>query len=412
VAIFTEITTDNVYTSNEAYGSEFWKLDYLPIEPTYNQLDGLWSGFYSSIALCNIILDKIDAIEMDETKKNYRKGEMKFLRAWAYFHLVRFFGGVPLTLSEMTTVDELYTLGRESVDNIYESIISDLNDAKELLPSIAERGRATKAAVLAMLCEIYLTKKDYSNAKTELGEIVKNASVYGLSLMGTYENIFDPESEANNTEVIFAVQYMSGGYGTGNDFMTYFLPHSSVSVALYNYSGGGGYCLVTQDLYDSFEQGDLRKDLIAKVEEKNVYYTTKYIDLTRSTGNSDLDNDWIVYRLADVKLMYAETLNETGNTQEALEQMNEIRRRAGLTDKAGLSKSEVTLAIEQERRAELNFEGHRWFDLIRTDRLLTVMNNYYEKEGIEQIEEYVDLFPIPETEILKNPDKLTQNPGY
>ena len=141
------------------------------------------------------------------------------------------------------------------------------------------------------------------------------------------------------------------------------------------------------------------------------YYTKKYTDIP--AGDGDADNDWIVLRYADVLLMYAEALNEQGNTLPALPYINRVRARAGLADlPVTETQAALRLAIEGERRLELNMEGHRWFDLVRTGRAITVMNAYFTKYlSAVRIDQHNLLFPVPISEINTNPI-LTQNQGY
>lgn len=141
------------------------------------------------------------------------------------------------------------------------------------------------------------------------------------------------------------------------------------------------------------------------------------------TTENDADNDWIILRYADVLLMYAEALNEldAANVGTAITYVNQVRTRAGFSG-AGLlqpimTQQELRLAIEAERRMELNVEGHRWFDLVRTGRAIEVMNKHFIANNIKignnpvQIDAHNLLFPIPITEINTNPI-ITQNPGY
>ena len=163
----------------------------------------------------------------------------------------------------------------------------------------------------------------------------------------------------------------------------------------------------------------MRKSISVGVYQTVFKYTRKYIDVP--TTNFDSNNDWIVTRYADVLLMYAEALNETGNLPEAISYLNTVRTRAGLPNMTAIdipTQDAFRLAVEHERRVELSNEGHRWFDLIRTNRVKPVMNDYYIKENVMRngvilvLQDFMLLCPIPVAEVNINPDKIKQNPGY
>jgi len=216
-----------------------------------------------------------------------------------------------------------------------------------------------------------------------------------------------------NAEIIFAVRYSKGGYGTGSLFANSFAPNSSITGGIGN---AGQYNTLTPDLVAAFVANDTTKDLrysvsVGYFSSNKEYYTKKYTDIPASDG--DADNDWIVLRYADILLMYAEALNEQGNTGIALPYIDRVRERAGLADlPVTLTQDSLRLAIGNERRIELNMEGHRWFDLVRTGRAITVMNDYFTKyAAATRIDEHNLLFPVPVSEINTNPI-LTQNTGY
>jgi hypothetical protein len=181
----------------------------------------------------------------------------------------------------------------------------------------------------------------------------------------------------------------------------------------------GGYAQVTEDFDQAFETNDLRKPISVGVYQSVFKYTRKYLDAP--TANVDSDNDWIVTRYADVLLMYAEALNETGSLSTAISYLNMVRKRANLPDRSLAdipTQAALRLAVERERRVELGFEGHRWFDLLRTDRAQPVMNAYYIKENVKRngvfvkLENYMLVFPIPTAQVNINPAKIPQNTGY
>jgi hypothetical protein len=236
--------------------------------------------------------------------------------------------------------------------------------------------------------------------------------------------VFNPD-RPNNPEVIFAVQFARGlnpaqGSFFGNDVA----PNEPVGrqILAPGTGTGNGFFHLTRDLMSAFEQGDTRKEAIdsAQSSTRKYYFTTKYFDPKIARAN-DHANDWIVLRYADVLLMLAEAQNELGNASAALPFVNSVRRRAGLSGlPETITQPELRLAIEKERQVEFFAEGHRWFDLVRTGRAITVMNRHFEvykDDNFEtgtnsMISDYELLFPLPFSEVQLNPDKLAQNPGY
>ncbi|MCK9640296.1 MAG: RagB/SusD family nutrient uptake outer membrane protein [Prolixibacteraceae bacterium] len=415
---FSELTTDNAICLTPD-GNMYFAFDQLTLTPDINNLNLLWVDSYKGIGRCNTLLGRIENVAIDENLKKQYVAEAKFLRALFYFNLVRVFGDVPLVVKEINTVDESFTYLRVQGKTVYEQIVRDLKDAGSVLPEKytvnTDIGRATKGAAKSLLGKVYLTLKDYSNASLILKEVIDNASVYGYKLLPDYASIFDPKN-GNNAEIVFSVQYSADG-NLGSPWANTFIPQKSGNTITPSGSEND-YNLVSNDLYNAFEIGDLRKAVCAATFISGgvtYYYTRKYLDNNPTRGN--FDNDWIVIRYADVKLMYAEALNET-NLPGASQQLNEIRARAGLNVTTATTQSDMRLAIEKERRMELNLEGHRWFDLTRTDRAITVLNAYFTANGIittngspVTLTTNKLLFPIPFNQIAINP-AITQNPGY
>ncbi len=418
--LFGEMRSDNTEASWLPGNSFDTESVYLFTMNSANpNLNNVWNDMYNMILRCNVILDRIDPVTMDETLKNRYKGEVSFLRGLTYFYLVQLFGGVPLITHE-TTVQEAYKFGRASVDEIYTQIISDLKNAEGwLLDSYSgnDIGRATSGSAQGILGKVYLTKKDYPNAKTYLEKVMAK----GYSLLPNYAHLWDLQHE-NSKESIFEVQYKKGGTGTGSPFANTFAPRGSGNIVVAVGSTGSSNA-PTADMEGAYEAGDLRKNLSMKsgfTDSKGKFvamrYTIKYMDVPFTDGDSD--NNWPVLRYADVLLMYAEVLNELGfqATGQAFDLLNQIRQRAGIPAKTAnnldpkyrvANQQEFRLAIEQERRVELAFEDHRWFDLLRTGRMIAVMSS----KGFTVSNKDL-LIPIPLEVIQSNPDKIKQNSGY
>ena len=411
----TELVTDNTDTGAARGGiaAELYYFEDFNFSLASTTLSNAWTGHYLGIARTNSILDRLQAANIPQASKDRFEGEAKFMRALFYFNLVRFFGDVQLVTKELTSPYEANSLPRSPAADVYALIISDLKTAETKLPATipsAEAGRASSWAAKTELGKVYLTLKQYDNAAAKLKEVI-DGNAY--SLMPKYADIFPATtSYAANKEYILAVQYKSGNIGQGSDLWSNWAAVNS-SVALLGTGGGvgGGFNRPTANMEAAYEAGDLRKDASMLSSYKATNGTTvneKYVVKFRQQGalNNDSDVDFPLLRYADVLLMYGEALNELGRTTEGLTYLNLIRKRAGLADKTGLSQADFRLAMEQERRVELAFEGHRWFDLVRTGRFVTVM----QAKGFK-VQPFHQLYLIPQRETDLN-KALTQNPGY
>lgn len=374
-----------------------------------------WNDGYRGIYRCNAIIERTAGVSMDETLKKRVIGEAKFLRALMYFNLVRVFGDVPLVLTEITDPLQGYDYGRAPVADVYTQIIKDLSDAETVLATSytgTDVGRATTGAAKSLLGKVYLTQKKYAEAATKLKEVI-DLGIY--SLLPNYADLFKAANK-NSKESVFEVQYKKGNIGEGSPFANAYAPENSGNAVIQ--FGGGGNNHPTPDLESSYETGDPRRAVSmanSYINSSGVkidyYYIKKYAD--PPVANGDSDDNWYVLRYADILLMYAEALNETGKTAEALPYLNQVRKRVGLADKTPTAQADLRLAIEQERRVELAFEGHRWFDLVRTGRALPVLQAKAASIGIKTaLTENNLIFPIPQSQIDINPSKIKQNPGY
>ena len=418
--VFGEITSDNTVAVASGSVTDQDEFDRFYIKTTNPFISGRWNDAYSVIARYNTILDKIGPAVIDETLKNRYIAETKFLRAVVYFTLVQTFGDVPLILKPVATPDEGYEYGRSPKAEIYAQIEKDLSEAESVLPvsyPAADLGRATKGAAKSYLGKVYLTQKKYRPAAAKLKEVI-DLGIY--MLLPSYADVFRVANK-NHKESIFDVQYKSGGANEGNSWPNTFAPQNSGNAVIA--FGGDGNNQPTLDIINAYETGDLRKDVSVASSYTNAAgqvipdrYIKKYYDVP--VAKNDNGNNIPLIRYADVLLMYAEALNETSYQAdgEALANLNLVRSRAGLAKKTAAdlpTQQAFRLAIEQERRVELAFEGHRWFDLVRTDRAVTVLNS--KKEQIRLVADLTTnnlIFPVPQSQIDINKDKIKQNPGY
>ena len=384
-----------------------------------NLMINSWRNYYKMISRSNLVLDKIVATDAAVVKnKDRHTAEARFLRALAYFDLVRIWGDVPMPTTTIS-IDDGYKLSREKVQKIYNDvIIPDLIYAESKLPlkfTGTDVGRVTKGAASSILARVYITVKDFAKAETKLQEITG----MGYALLKNYNELFDYTKEEHHSEYIFDIEYQDGGLGLGSGFSNKFLPKSAGSAAdlFYNIKGGAGeQNTPTLGFLAAFDPADKRQDVtVAKgyYDNSGVFkgfiqiatFTKKYLATTPAINDSKVN--WKVIRYADVLLMYAEALNENGKTNQAIPYINMIRKRAGLPEYTSLTKDAAREKIYDERRFELGMEGVRWFDLVRTGKAISVMAPFGMKP-------HMTVFPIPliEIQIINNPTILPQNQGY
>ncbi len=410
-----EIPSDNAQATGYTLTSA--PMDQLNWLPSTGAIQSRWSLSYSVIARCNTILSRIENFEMDNALKTQYQGEVRFIRALMYFNLVQFFGNVPLVVNEIVSEGEAYEYTRTPVAEIYSQIERDLISAAENLPeqhTSTNTGRVTKGAALSLLGKVYTTNRQFDKAVDALQRVV-NPGVYRL--LANYESVFSVDNK-NNEEIVFAVQYLGGtGRGEGSNFSISFAPFGSGTSVT---SGGtpASANAGTLDLYNAFEEGDLRKSVaIALWPEGGLFYTRKFLD--KPAASNEGKNDWPVIRYPDVLLLLAEAYNETGQPDKSLLLLGEVRTRAGLSPISTTDQGELRDAIQRERRVELCFEGHRWFDLLRTGTMLSTMRAYKEKYHESggylvvnyEVTDNKVLFPVPFREMSLNPE-LGQNQGY
>lgn len=421
--VFGEIPSDN--TRNQLSGSVTTQneFDQFYIDTQNSMIANFWKAAYKVINRTNTVLGRIDGIEINTELANRYKLECKFIRALMYFNLVRVYGDVPLVLKEIS-ISESYDILREPKENVYNQIIADLKEAQDLPVSYstAEDGRATQGAAKALLANVYMTLHKYAEAETILAEII-NSGRYSLlentpgSLnIDGYKNVFSPVNH-NSEEGIFEIQFLKGGYGEGSNYANNFAPENS-GTNVVAVGGTGGNNIPEMDIYNAYEEGDLRRDFSMSLgyydnRKNNEWvesrYVCKFMDVPYQ--NNDASNNYPVIRYADVILMYVEALNQNGKTAEACKYLNMTRRRGfgyqttetSPVDLQTTDKAQFALMVEQERRVELAFENHRWFDLIRTGRAVEVMRS----KGFSLNETNL-ICPIPQKQIDVNP-KLTQN---
>lgn len=407
---FMEVSADNatvgsVTTSGGIYGD----FEIFRVVPTNTVLQETWQDCYAGIQRCNIVLNRIDAVEMEEQLKSVRKGEVMFIRALTYFNLVRIWGDMPLVIAETQNPFDAFAYSRTPVSEIYTQIVEDLKIAIDMLPvAPKEAGRVTQGAARTLLAEIYLTRLQYAEAAALLKAVIDSKA---YELLPSFADVFSVTNK-NNKESVFEIQFLKGGKGEGSEYVNRFSPMGT-DVLNGGIGSSNGDNVPTRDLLRSFDANDKRLPVtIDSVRtQSGLYYTRKYVDTPFQDGDSN--NDFIVYRYADVLLLYAEALNNVGYQAagDAFDYLNEVRVRAGLntlTAEELPDQESFQQAIAIERRHELAFENHRWFDLLRTGKTQEVLNGKFSFS----VQPHQLVFPIPQREIDTAPDKIGQNKDY
>jgi hypothetical protein len=424
----TDIVSDDaVKGSFPADAQRLTAFDDFTWDPGFPEdIRGSWRGHYQGIFRANVAIDGVPKIPlMDETLRKRLIGEAKFLRAYFYFNLVRWFGDLPLITRPLTQA-EFYTQTRASSGEIYKLITSDLTEAIANLPEKSayapeDLGRATKGSARGLLAKVYLTVKDYPNAEKFALEVI-NSKEYAL--LADFSKIFLPEGE-NSSESVFEVQAtaLEASYAGAT-------PWNMVQGVRGTPNLGWGFNLPSDDLVKAFEFGDPRRDATvllvgealpdgsAVIEDNlqidNERYNQKAWAPSHALLQDNGPSNIRMLRYADVLLIAAEALNENGKAQQALPYLNAVRARARgtrkniLPDVTVTDKDALRQRIWQERRVELAMEQQRWFDLLRTGQAEAKMKAL----GKKFIKGRHELFPIPQTEIDLSGGNVKQNPGY
>jgi starch-binding outer membrane protein, SusD/RagB family len=424
--MLTEVRSDNAVQqtpgSSSANNLDLNDLDMFRPSSSMQAIYDYWYASYQNISSVNAVLDNINVVPAG-TLKNQYEGEARFIRAYHYFNLVRLYGPLFIT-TEVISPKTARETDRSPVSEVYELIVSDLEFASMNLPATyppAQLGRATSWAAKTLLAKVYMTTQRPNLAKPLLLDVKDNS---GHQLLPKYEDVFSIQKEMNS-EIIFAIRYKAGGLGLGSSFANLFAPSQSGANIING--DGSGYNYPSSNFMLTFPSQDLRRNVTVSVwNQKN--YIKKF--LSPVTVRYDAENDWPILRYADVLLLLAEIYNEEEGPANALPLIKLVRSRAGLPDlDNNISQAHCRLAIENERRFEFAFENQRWFDLLRTNRAIEVVENQIFTSDYEThyrfyppalrpdqgniIREWQLLLPIPQREIDTNNEIIiSQNLGY
>lgn len=433
-----DVCSDEAFKGNSIEGDQrdFGNLANFNIHSNNEWLESKWLYTYTTIARCNNVIENVPSSPAIEENKIQYVAEAKFLRAVSYFELVKNFGGVPLILTEVTASDPVVL--RSTEEQTYALIESDLKDAASVLPlksaqSAMQVGRATKGAAQAILAKAYVYQKKWSDAKIYTDSVISSGE-YNLS--DPFENVWSI-GNPNGNGSIFEIQHSYHDlYYIGSA-----LPVLSRSRA----DGGWGFGTPSSYLENAMA-GDPRLQWTIIKEGDNVDADHTSYDTQLSENESGRINrkyylsfserpskdehlrsalNHILIRYADLLLLHAEISYHTQKEGDARDALNEVRDRVGLAPVA-TSGPNLLLAIYKERQLELALEGHRYYDLKRTGRLTSVIEDFYDYNQNRSTDPYDaghskgalfrpgvhELFPIPASEIALSNYVLKQNTGY
>jgi starch-binding outer membrane protein, SusD/RagB family len=400
--IIGEMRSDNTDAGADVTGlsAQFDAIDRFRELASSEIISDIWRDSYVGIGRANTVLNRLEGGTLTDAQRNQFRGEALFLRSLFYYHLAVSFGNVPLMLDETRGPRDEFS--QVPASQVYTRIIQDLIEAENLLPASytgVNVGRATKGAAATLLARVYLQAGRPADAVPVLRRIM---TTYNYRLLDNYASVFGP-TVANTAEHIFEVQYRANDVDQGSPFTTQFMPANTVITGRI----GQGRNRPTTEIINAFEPNDARLPISA---------ATSYVNTaTGATVNSlwvrkyhgtlprdfDADNNFPVFRYADVLLMLAEAL---GETTESYGLINQVRRRAGLTDIGPGTPGTFQQKLLHERRVEFAFENHRWYDLLRFGVAEQVMAG----QGLQARV----LLPIPQREVDLSGGRLTQNPGF
>ncbi len=357
-------------------------------------------------------LDKIVDADLSDAYKKQITGEMKFLRALYYFNLVQLYGDVPLITGPIAG-EAAYATKRTPKADVYKFIVEELKTAATNLTDPGNepaKGRASKGAAKSLLGKVYLTMGDKASAAQVLKEVVDTYGGSKYDLLPSFSSLWGNTAANKNTkESIFEIQYQGGVGNPYSSFWPAFAPFENFSITKY----GGGMNMVTDDLYNEYEAGDVRRDASFYTGYNkgavfvSIKFNKKWVDLTAPLdgGQEAANNNFMVLRYADVLLLLSEA---TGDPQY----LNKVRARAGLPlfgtpSYPSALYPTIDLAIEHERRMEFALEYKRWFDLKRTGRAVAVLTSKGKAVNANKL-----LLPVPLYALTQNPNLGPQNPGY
>jgi len=432
----SEVRTNNFYAVFEDGQRDWFDINNYQVNNQAATLHDTWAALYTMINRANGVLENIDNVNFDNSSsKTQYKSEVRFLRAYAYFQLVRLWGRVPLVDKVISPAEGVQIKQSEPAD-IYNFVTTEMEAVKDSLPAnytaAGDQGRVTSWAAKGILAKVYLTMAGYplnqtsmkDKAEALLEDIISHeGATTKLTLTPNYGDLFGYKND--NMHAMFEVQFVSGGLGEGTTFPSEVLGNVSTSLVNVTVLNSASRLTISQDLLTSYDSTDKRFNVTFDTsyttndnppQHSNVPFFKKFVDfgLTTLTKYDDWPENFPLLRYADILLMEAEILNDkSGPTQQAVDLLNRVIERAGLADITPATKDEFDAALTTEYRHEFADEGKYWFYLVRTGKAISTMNAWFAATGRNTtIDEHDLVYPIPQTEMDIYPGLYQQNPGY
>jgi starch-binding outer membrane protein, SusD/RagB family len=457
-----EAASDNAWIGNthQSTHASWDAVAHYTIDAGNDRAEGHWVQLYKAIGIWNVAIEGIEGASIDENNKKQFIAELKFLRAWNYFDLVRNWGGVSIVTKILPPNQHV---PRSTVKEVYDFIINDLKESAAVLPRksqypAADKFRASKGAALTLLAKVYLYAEDWGNAESTAKQVM---DLGDYNLEGSFGNLWS-YTQKNGVESIFEIQNASSQQ-PALPANGYIAPMNSVG------DGGWGYISVTSDLENAFKnEGDsvrlqwtINRHGLPVAGDPNTpkfdgrpytgtgttvnsksgrFSRKRYVPKAQRPANGLYALNDMILRFADVLLIHAEAAAMQNHTSEALSSLKKIRDRVNLTTDMGLAGWDLTNAVRKERRLELALEGDRLYDLRRwkdqsgkpvIEKVLGpngsfvkynigTSTDFYEKNNTTEPQNKGFNFnpavhmvwPIPNSEIVASDGAVIQNPGY
>lgn len=435
------LRSDMVDIGDRGTPAERQQVNDFNMDDNNGMVNQFWPYWYQVISAANAAISGAEALNLEEAVNNRLVAEARFVRAFSYFHLVRMFGDLPYIDFFISNPELVKEISKTPEATIYQGILADLEYAKQWLPDQQPdnvRSRATKGTAAAYLASVHLTLNDYPKAYEEAKWVIENKGRFGYDLEPDFQNLFRAELSNNMREHIFAAEFLgqqSGGGGANDDIMG----------AMTGIRGadelGWSVTVPSMAVFNAWDDRDYRKSVsfadsafVGGVRQPyTVFQNTQRPHIAkyrRFPGNSNAqgrvsDHNYAAMRYADVLLMAAEAAAEVNNgpTAESIGWINEVRARArnaaGQQNsfpenvQGGLNKEDFVSLVLEERRLELAFEYHRWYDIKRRrmgDEVFKGPNSLEPHPNFDSNRDY--LMPLPRIELDVNPNLAPQNPGY
>lgn len=400
-----------------------------------------WPKWYQVVSAANAAIAGAESVQAPEAQLNPLIAEARFMRAFAYYHLVRNFGAIPYIDYFITDPNAVKTISRTSEAEVYNGIISDLEYAKEFLPDVRSnnvRSRATKGTAASYLASVHLTLENFPKAYEEAKWVIDNKGRFGYGLVPDFQDLYNANIADGLAEHVFAIDFLGLQTGPGNANVDIMASMTGVRGAT---PSGWSVVVPSMRVYNTWDDRDYRKHV--SFDDEILMGTTirPYTDFvntqrphiakyTRFTGTAEgemqnSDHNYAAFRYAEVLLIAAEALGEINGsgTAEAVGYINEVRARArnhaGVMTtfpedvQPGMGREDFINLVLEERRLELAFEYKRWYDIKRRRLgpvVFTGPNSLEPQPNFSEARDY--LMPIPRQELETNPNLAPQNPGY